>query len=94
MLAGVADGLTVCDWLGDRLGLGEVLVGADVGAVEEGLVAFWVEPAGATVGTGRTRMYSASTARNSPEITRVEVRGRPLMRHPRSPGRCRGRPRR
>ena len=35
MLAGVADGLTVCDWLGDRLGLGEVLVGADVGAVEE-----------------------------------------------------------
>ena len=55
MLAGVADGLTVCDWLSDRLGLGEVLVGADVGAVGAGLVAFWVEPADAAVGTGRTR---------------------------------------
>lgn len=55
LLVGVAEGLTVCDWLGDRLGLGEVLAGADVGAVEEGLVAFWVAPADAAVGPGRTR---------------------------------------
>jgi hypothetical protein len=54
-LVGVAEGPTVCDWLGDRPGLGEVLAGADVGAVGAGLVAFWVEPADAAVGTGRTR---------------------------------------
>jgi hypothetical protein len=38
VLAGVAEGRTVCDGLGDRLGLGEVLVGADVDVVGEELV--------------------------------------------------------
>ncbi len=76
-----------CDELGDLVGLG---AGPEGLGVEEGLVAGWTTPAGA--GTGRTRMYSASTARNRPLITSVEVRGRPLMRHPRSPGRSRDRP--
>ena len=53
VLAGVAEGLTVCDGLGDRVGLGEVDVRA--GAVEE-VVAGWVVPVDAAVGTGRTRM--------------------------------------
>jgi hypothetical protein len=56
VLAGVAEGLTVCDGLGDRVGEGEVCVGADVGAVEEGLAAVCVVPADAGGGTGRTRM--------------------------------------
>ena len=56
VLAGVAEGLTECDGLGDRVGLGEVLVGEGAGEVGEGLVMVWVEPAGAAVGTGRTRM--------------------------------------
>ena len=55
MLAGVADGLTVCDWLGDRLGLGEVLLGEGAGAVGEGLVTCWVAPADEAAGPGRTR---------------------------------------
>ena len=53
VLAGVAEGLTVCDGLGDRVGLGEVDV--DAGAVEE-LVAGWVVPVDAGGDTGRTRM--------------------------------------
>ena len=55
---GVAEGLTVCDGLGDRVGRGEVEVGVGAGAVGEGLVAFWVEPTGEATGgvTGRTRM--------------------------------------
>ena len=54
--AGVAEGLTVCDGLGDRVGLGEVVVGEGAGAVEEGLVTVWVELAGAAVCAGATRM--------------------------------------
>ena len=56
MLAGVAEGLTVCDGLGDRVGLGEVLVGEGAGAVEEEVVSGCVVSADAGVGTGRTRM--------------------------------------
>ena len=94
---GVADGLTdgdrdgegVRDGLGtDRVGLGDQ-VGDELGWTLD-----WPVPADTDAGTGRNRMYSASTARNRPEMTRVEVRGRPLTRHPRSPGRYRGRPRR
>jgi hypothetical protein len=54
VLAGVAEGLTVCDGLGDRVGWGEVRVG--VGAVEEEVVPGCVAPAGAGVGPGLTRM--------------------------------------
>jgi hypothetical protein len=56
--AGVAEWLTVCDGLGDRVGWGEVRVGVGAGAVGEGLVAFWVEPTDEATGgvTGRTRM--------------------------------------
>ena len=95
---GVTDGLGVRDGLGDgedgdgdggrETGDGELGAGLEVPGFPPG----WDAPAGAD--TGRTRMYSASTARNRPEMTRVEVRGRPLMRHPRWPGRCQGRPRR
>ena len=56
VLAGVAEGLTVCDGLGDRVGPGEVLVGEDAGAVEEEVVPDCVVPADAGGGTGRTRM--------------------------------------
>jgi len=52
----VAEGLTVRDGLGDRVGLGEVLVGEGADEVGEELVTLWVEPAGATLCTGRTRM--------------------------------------
>jgi hypothetical protein len=53
VLAGVAEGLTVCDGLGDRVGWGEVRVG--VGAVEEDVVPDCVVSAGAGVGPGLTR---------------------------------------
>jgi hypothetical protein len=45
---GVAEGRAVCDGLGDRVGEGEVCVGAcvDAGAVEEGLAAGWVADTG------------------------------------------------
>jgi len=56
VLAGVAEGLTVRDGLGDRVGLGEVLVGEGAGEVGLGLVTVWVEPAGAAVCPGATRM--------------------------------------
>ena len=56
LLVGVGEGLGVCDGLGDRVGLGEVEVGLDVGADEAGLVACWVAPESAAMGTGRTRM--------------------------------------
>lgn len=56
VLAGVAEGLTVCDGLGDRVGLGEVLVDVDAGAVEEEVVPGCVVSADAGGGTGRTRM--------------------------------------
>ena len=54
VLAGVAEGLTVCDGRGDSVGRGEVDVGA--GAVEEDVVSGCVAAAGAGAGTGRTRM--------------------------------------
>jgi hypothetical protein len=92
---GVADGLTDGDrdGEGDRVGVGEdrVGVGVTVG-VELGVTAGCTAAAG--TGIGRIRMYSASTARNRPEMIRVEVRGRPLTRHPRWTGRYRGRRRR
>ena len=56
VLAGVAEGLTVCDGLGDRVGLGEVVVSEGAGAVEEDVVPGCVVPADAGVGTGRTRI--------------------------------------
>jgi hypothetical protein len=58
VLAGVAEGLTVCEGLGDRVGEGEVCVGADVcaGAVDEEVVPGCVVSADAGRGTGRTRM--------------------------------------
>ena len=57
VLAGVAEGLTVCDGLGDRVGEGEVCVGVGVGvgAVGEELVPGCVVPADAGGVTGRTR---------------------------------------
>jgi hypothetical protein len=54
VLAGVAVGLTVCDGLGDWVGLGEV--DGDAGAVEEEVAPGCVVPADAGGGTGRTRM--------------------------------------
>ena len=53
VLVGVAEGRTVCDGLGDRVGEGEVCVdaGVDAGAVEEELAAGWV----AGAGPGETR---------------------------------------
>ena len=57
VLAGVAEGLTVCDGLGDRVGLGEVLVDVGAGAVEEEVVVpGCVVSADAGGGTGCTRM--------------------------------------
>ncbi len=55
LLAGVDEGLGVCDGLGDRVGRGVVEVGLGAGADGEGL-AGWLAPAGAAAGTGRTRM--------------------------------------
>jgi len=54
VLAGAAEGLTVCDGLGDWVGRGEVDVGA--GAVEEDVVPGCVVSADAGGGTGCTRM--------------------------------------
>jgi len=56
LLAGVAEGLAVRDGRGDRVGLGEVVVGEGAGAVEEDVVPGCVVPADAGAGTGRTRM--------------------------------------
>jgi hypothetical protein len=90
---GVADGLTdgERDGEGDRVGAGRDRVGVTVG-VALGVAVGCTVAAG--TGTGRTRMYSARMARNRPEMIRVEVRGRPLMRHSRWTGRYRGRRRR
>jgi hypothetical protein len=54
VLAGVAEGLTVCDGRGDSVGRAEVDLVA--GAVGEEVVPCCVVPADAGVGTGRTRM--------------------------------------
>jgi hypothetical protein len=53
---GVADGLAVCDGLGDRVGEGEVRVGAGAVAVGEELVTGWVVSAGLVVVPGLIRM--------------------------------------
>jgi hypothetical protein len=93
------DGLAVRDGVGDSVGVG-ARVGAE-GGVTTGvdgaglaLPAGCTEPAGGTelAGSGRTSTYSTSTPRNAPMSTMVEVRGRLLMRRPRSPGRYRARP--
>jgi hypothetical protein len=55
VLAGVAEGLTVCDGLGDRVGEGEVCVDAGVDAVVEGLAVGFVVTADTGGVTGRTR---------------------------------------
>ena len=55
VLAGVAEGRTVCDGLGDRVGEGEVCVGAGAGAVEEEVVLGCVVSADSRGVTGRTR---------------------------------------
>jgi hypothetical protein len=96
---GVADGVTdgdrdrEGDREGDRVGVGTDRVGLGVAVdVGLGLTFCWADAAG--TGTGRTRMYSARMARNKPAMIRVEVRGRPLTRHPRWTGRYRGRRRR
>jgi hypothetical protein len=96
-VAGVPEPLGVTDGLtdGDRDGLGDVSAGlgdavGDELDWESGLPV----AADCDADIGRTRMYSARMARNRPEMTRVEVRGRPLMRHLRWPGRFRGRRRR
>ena len=104
---GVADG----DGEADRLGLGlgdgvrvEVGVVVGAGAVLE-LPEDWPDPADDGGGGGRTRRYSANTARNSTVSTAVEIRGHlmarcrgvrrePLMKRPRWRGRCRDRRRR
>jgi hypothetical protein len=92
---GVADGLADGDRDGVRDGLGDVDGGlGDEVADELGWVFAWPVAADCDVDIGRTRMYSASTATNRPEMMRVDFRGRPLTRHPRWPGRCRGRRRR
>lgn len=90
---GVTDGLTDGDRDGDGLGDVSAGLGDAVGDEldwESGLPV----AADSDADIGRTRMYSASMARNRPERTRVEVRGRPLMRYLRWPGRFRGRRRR
>ena len=92
---GVADGLTDGVRDGDLDGLGDVSVGLGDGVgVEVGYAVDGPVSARSGPGPGRNRKYSASTATNRPEMIRVEVRGRPLMRRPRWPGRCQGRPRR
>ena len=55
LLVGVAEGLAVRDGLGDRVGEGEVRVGAGVDTVGEGLAAGWVVFADVVTGPGRTR---------------------------------------
>jgi hypothetical protein len=96
---GVAEGRADRDRDGEdegvRDGFGEVVVGwGHAVGVEVGWTFDWPALADCGGGTGGSRKYNASTARNRPEMTSVEVRGRPLTRHPRWPGRCRGRPRR
>jgi hypothetical protein len=105
------DGVTDGDDEADRLGLGlgdgvrvEVGVVVGAGAVLE-LPEDWPDPADDGGGGGRTRRYSANTARNSTVSTAVEIRGHlmarcrrvrrePLMKRPRWRGRCQDRRRR
>jgi hypothetical protein len=83
-------GLAVREGLGDRdgVGTGEDLTGG-AGVVDVGAGFACRVCCTMPADTGRTRMYSASTARNSPIMTRVEVRGRAVTARSRSRGRCR-----
>jgi hypothetical protein len=107
--AGDPDGVGVADRVDERDGVGERLGrglregrgdgdGVYADAVGLGVVTGVTTVWAAGAGTGRTRMYSASTARNRPLSTMVEIRGRLpsrcLMRRLPSRGRYRGRPRR
>lgn len=87
---------------GDGLGVGElrdgrgdgvrVRAGAGLGrALGLGGGAGTTADDGLACGAGRTIRYSASTAANSPLSTMVDVRGRPVMPHPRWRRRCPGR---
>ena len=86
-------GVAVRDGLAVRVGAGVYLGEGGAAGVVGVDTEFPVEPvwAGAAV-TGRTRIQSASTARNSPMRTRVEVRGRAITGRSPSPGRCRAQP--
>ena len=89
---GVAERGGVAEWLGSgvRVGLADG-TGLDVDGVGTGvgvlLTAGW--GAATEAGVGRTRMYSANTARNATVRTMVEVRGRMASSRLWSPGRCR-----
>lgn len=97
-LLGLADGMTDGDRDGegdregdaDREGLGTDRVGLEF---EFCWTLDWPVSADCCGCGGRTRKYSVKMARNKPERIAVDFRGRPLTRHPRWPGRCRGRPR-
>lgn len=87
---GEGDECGVRDALGDQVEAGPGGVGA--GVVVELYAGGAVVPG---AGTGRTRKYTASTARNRMVSTMVEVRGLLVVRltgRPRPAGRCRGRP--
>lgn len=91
---GLADGMTDGDRDGegdaDREGLGTDRVGLEF---EFCWTLDWPVSADCCGCGGRTRKYSVKMAMNKPERIAVDFRGRPLTRHPRWPGRCRGRPR-
>jgi hypothetical protein len=96
-VVGDGDGL-VAEGVGERLAPRWVGVGLAV-CVGRGVAAGVVadEADAVSADGGRTHSQRASTARNSPLSTRVEVRGRlplKLMKHPRSRARCRVRRRR
>jgi hypothetical protein len=88
---GVARWVGVADWEGvvDGLGRGERDgLGAGVDVAGTGMDVLGVGCGAATeAGAGRTRMYSAYTARNATVSTMVEVRGRRVSRRRRPGGR-------
>jgi hypothetical protein len=80
-------GAAVCDGAGDhdRVGVGNGVTGpVGVGVGFAGVPAVAGD-------AGRTTTYKASTPRNSPMSTMVDVRGRPLMTRLPSRGRCQAR---
>ena len=81
-------GVAVRDGAGDhvRVGVGNGVLTGPVGVG----VGFAGVPAVAG-DAGRTTTYKASTPRNSPMSTMVDVRGRHLMTRLPSPGRCQAR---
>ena len=89
---GVAERGGVAEWLGSgvRVGLADG-AGLDVDGAGTGVgVLLTVGWGTATeAGVGRTRMYSANTARNATVRTMVEVRGRKASSRLWSRGRCR-----